>query len=736
MLAAASAGFRARCAPSVRTKPAAAGKDPRAVSRQGADEAARRTRWYLLRSRKTYPFNEVNDLYHYFLIDAQLDGVTRTSRVAAAIASVQLYIQRCIMNLEETPAGDPIRWSSTECDSQCGAEVAGELSRLGGDRKVFLYPENYLEPALRDDKTPSSGRSKTAVVEADHRKRPCARPMPVTYAALMRSHRSPSPALITNGDVANRRDVLHLLGATSDDPPIFYYRRVEDFHFGIESQDRATRWGAWQRVDLQIPTRVVSPVVFQGQLYVFWVRYITKSLNEFVDGKNRFTGYSHRAHVEFSKRRLDGSWISPQRISLTQLPFTTRGDGVVLDPLVGRSKQTIALPLFGEISLYSNYQPLYDTVSHEQPIEDYTPRGLNWDRVYPSSGTDAISLRGINFQMWSKLDLFRRRIGARINYDIDSADPNRLPHYVPWLPHWSVQAVLDAIQDLILGLQPDELMREILKFVVGQPRNLLWSQRAKSARDVHAITLGDNQYLTFDSYSFASLLLEREWIDYYKKPLSPAGNGPPEWHNSQWHSKVTEYFESLCKGNRIICVPASARLEVVNGAYSDAIIQNGRDIFHIGFRSVDNKPYVLRRLGTSVAESVARKLFEVGLDALLATQNQLLTNEPAHGFTLTANHIADRTCTDTLDFDGPMGTYFREIFFHIPFLLADHLNSLGEHEAAQRRFHVFFDPTSSEVITDLPADLAPAERRRREHDRVWRYRDTATLMSRHCASSC
>jgi hypothetical protein len=598
------------------------------------------------------------------------------------------------------------------------------------NRKVFLYPENYLEPELRDDKTPlfkaleeellSKPITEEAVREA--------------YARYLRGFDELSLLNIAGSyherDDAARHDVLHLLGATSDDPPIFYYRRVENFHYGVGSEDRSTHWGPWEQMNLQIPVRVVSPIVHGGQLYVFWIRYVTKSQNQFVNGNSRFTGYSHRAHVEFSKRRVDGSWTSPQSVKLTADPFTVRGDGIVLDPLVARTANAINLPLYGEIRIYSNYQPLYDTVAHEQPMEDYSLRGFSWDRVYPSTAQGALSLRGIDFQMWSNLDLYTRQIGRRKNDDsVDPPGDVLTNRGVPWTPPEAIQGLLTIIAGVLLlqallgGDRLSDAQKEFQKIIQNRPRNLIWSERANNQRAVHAITLGDGQYIVFDTYSFTTLLLERERISYYKRPLSPEGYGQALWTYPQWHPDVTNYLEGLLVANQILTVPGDARLDSVNGAYADAIIQNGREAFHLGFRTFDGKPFVLRRLGTSVAEPLAKTLFTQGLDTLLSTWNQTSTNESNHAFSVTASKVADLTSTGTLDFNGPMGTYLREIFFHIPFLLADHLNSLGEYETAQRWYHAIFDPTSSEVITGIPAGLPERERRRRELDRVWRFRE-------------
>ena len=56
---------------------------------------------YLLHHPELHYRNE-HDLYQYFLIDVELEGCARTSRLVAATNSVQLYVHRCIMHLEQS----------------------------------------------------------------------------------------------------------------------------------------------------------------------------------------------------------------------------------------------------------------------------------------------------------------------------------------------------------------------------------------------------------------------------------------------------------------------------------------------------------------------------------------------------------------------------------------------------------------------------------------------------------
>ncbi|MEM1293045.1 MAG: LamG-like jellyroll fold domain-containing protein, partial [Cyanobacteria bacterium P01_H01_bin.162] len=87
-----------------------------------------------------------NLLYEYLLIDVQTGSAVETSRIVQGIASLQLYVQRCLMNLEyginpEKIPLDEWQWMKNY--------RVWEVNR-----KVFLYPENYIEPELRNTKTP------------------------------------------------------------------------------------------------------------------------------------------------------------------------------------------------------------------------------------------------------------------------------------------------------------------------------------------------------------------------------------------------------------------------------------------------------------------------------------------------------------------------------------------------------------------------------------------------------
>ena len=99
---------------------------------------------YLIAQESKY-INE-KDLYADLLIDVEMAPCMLTSRIKQAISSVQLFIQRAFLNLE-----DGIELTRDDRDQW---EWMKNYRVWEAARKVFLYPENWLEPELRLDKSP------------------------------------------------------------------------------------------------------------------------------------------------------------------------------------------------------------------------------------------------------------------------------------------------------------------------------------------------------------------------------------------------------------------------------------------------------------------------------------------------------------------------------------------------------------------------------------------------------
>ncbi|GGN81511.1 hypothetical protein GCM10011579_068170 [Streptomyces albiflavescens] len=90
----------------------------------------------------------VDDLYDHFLIDVEMGSCMPTSRIVQAHATVQLFAMRCLMGLEPASVA-----SVGHDDGWKQWDWMANFRVWEANRKIFLWPENWIEPELRDDKT-------------------------------------------------------------------------------------------------------------------------------------------------------------------------------------------------------------------------------------------------------------------------------------------------------------------------------------------------------------------------------------------------------------------------------------------------------------------------------------------------------------------------------------------------------------------------------------------------------
>jgi hypothetical protein len=206
------------------------------------------------------------DLYEYYLIDVQMGSCMRTTRLMQAVCSVQLFVQRCLMNLEPGMALTP--------EQAAEWHTWRRLQRVAeANREVFLYPENWIQPELRDDKSPLfkdlenelQQNDVTAATAEDAMRHYLEKLDEVARLEIVGLCRQPDPAVADGSS-----DVLHVFGRTYATPRRYFYRR-------FEGQIDKGRWTPWEKVDLDIAGDHLIPVVWNRHLYVAWPIFTEKT---------------------------------------------------------------------------------------------------------------------------------------------------------------------------------------------------------------------------------------------------------------------------------------------------------------------------------------------------------------------------------------------------------------------------------------------------------------------------
>ncbi|MFJ2256990.1 neuraminidase-like domain-containing protein [Streptomyces sp. NPDC087844] len=208
-------------------------------------------------------WSDSTGLYEYFLIDVEMSPCMLTSRLKQAGASAQLFVQRVQLNLE------PDILASTELDPRWKQWTWMKRYRVWeANRKVFLYPENWLEPELRDEKSPFFRELEQELMQNE-----------VTADSAEDAFRTYVENLdkVANLEIrAQHTEVvsadetyLHVVGRTrSSQGAEYYYRR----------QVNGARWTPWERIDLEIGSGHLVTAVHHRRLHLLWPQFLERAV--------------------------------------------------------------------------------------------------------------------------------------------------------------------------------------------------------------------------------------------------------------------------------------------------------------------------------------------------------------------------------------------------------------------------------------------------------------------------
>jgi hypothetical protein len=234
----------------------------------------------------TPAFRTSNDVFDHLLIDVEMGHCMMTSRIKQAIASVQIFIHRVLLHLE-----------SVTFDSEATARW-GWMKNYRvweANRKVFLYPENWIEPELRSNKSPQFEGLESALTQGILEEPLVRRAMGGYLDQLERVANLEIVGVYRHRDQAVDDHALWILARTQSNPRTWFI-----------TQRRSTgEWHAWEEVPHQFEGDNVALVVRENRVHVFTLTTIGAA---FVDGqggvKNQTPGF--RVSIGHIEKAEDG----------------------------------------------------------------------------------------------------------------------------------------------------------------------------------------------------------------------------------------------------------------------------------------------------------------------------------------------------------------------------------------------------------------------------------------------
>jgi hypothetical protein len=261
------------------------------------------------------------NVYEFLLTDVETGPEAQISYIKEALNAVQLYLQRCRLRLEpgvEILDIPEIWWSWIM-----------NYREWEANRKIFLYPENYLIPSVRQDKTMLFRNLENDLLQSE-----------VTVGHVEDAYTTYIEDLCTLADMTpvdafygeindplqGKINALYLFARTATAPYTFYMcRQVGD-----------DPWSEWEKIDLGIGSAYVTGAYAFNKLFLFWVKVEKLSSPNVAvtpTSGQTTTDTTWRASIQYSFQNRAGKWVQPQTLAQNEVVgFDGQGSDVVSWP--------------------------------------------------------------------------------------------------------------------------------------------------------------------------------------------------------------------------------------------------------------------------------------------------------------------------------------------------------------------------------------------------------------------
>lgn len=625
-------------------------------------------------------FYDANDVFSYYLIDVEMSTCQLTSRLKQAICSVQLFTQRCLMNLEEgisAEADKDSAWSEWAWMKYENVHAA--------NYQVLMNPENYMEPELRDDQTDFFHEFRTEIQQSD-----------ITNDTAVAAYGSYLDKLDTisrlevvsyfhekeylQGTGNPSRDIMHILARTRRQRPQYYYRQREDSLF----------WkSGWTRIDADIEGNHIMPIIWNGKLYLFWLSFHQRQDS----GEIRMpkTGDSVQHTQSYFTTTLCWVFITGGKFSAKTTAATTvnlKGSTV----LSGVTMTSAVEPDGGPLEVQVVFAPKFIAVFRFAGVNGEPTVELR-TRTAPTQPNARIN----NMSFLENRSQSKNQVKVR-GFLIDQTLLTKTPGQ-------SIYSLVCPPQEPTFASQRPFFFQE------GQRSFLLDTiPRTFSFPTIRIAHLLDPSWMQGDLIN-KQIVDQRPRLPILDRPLpDPVFAGKPKIIQS---GPIVEgsFADNTLQSS--IALPEVRNTALISRVSTSAGLTGGiflnpiLDINKIFLPSplLMSTTYRFSLCYHPFVKNFMAALGRGGVDGLLDRPTQLLgynkrTFQSSYGPTnAIVKDAVGEYAEEVVDFeDGAFAVYNWELFFHAPLLIADRLSKNQRFQEAQKWFHFIFDPTDASSL--------------------------------------
>lgn len=667
---------------------------------------------WLLANPGTNNWKDANDLYSYFLIDVEMSACQPTSRIVQATNAVQQFVQRCFMSLENditVNADDP---DQDSFDSKWSQWQWMKYYRLWeANRKVFLYPENWIEPELLPNQSPffkdlQNQLLQNEVTQANAED---------AFMAYLEKLDGVARLEIKGMWYQDDNQTLHVIGRTyGGDPKIYYYRKY------VENR----RWTAWEKIDLDINSDHIVPVVFNQRLYIFWAMF-TEKAKEVPDtmqaptiGQTDFPvnkpSKYWQIQMAFSEYR-NGKW-SPKKIS--------NNDDTGIIKVDQNYSASVYSPAKADFVFTPVDLPQPDFSNLAAYLQNKDIKG--WWGALLNDIENSLKQNGtLNINCYVNNNGYYSYKGT---FDLDPCRgyPVITNNYVKINPHLFIRSGLqnmldgESISDTTNNFLAYPAQSSILNQTPGLFRNLVSLQAGFFDRIVYLFQAlaGANQFAAVDKrpiitlgtflpffYQDATFHLEKTGRTYYVAPEFGDNDSFELFYADleAWFFQLLELLEAIIAGDTAKEAEIKAAMPHIPQGKRILVLYHFYNFYH------------------PMSCYFMRQLFSKGIDGLMSRQTQLKGDIAYDGNTAKfsfnntyvpqfnvytgqpvtyPNTVVDNTPgypREDVDFNIQSGysLYNWELFYHAPLMIAMRLSENQQFQDADKWFKYIFNPADT-----------------------------------------
>lgn len=343
----------------------------------------------------TDKITDAESLYEYLLLDTKVSELVKTSPIAEAISSVQLYINRCIEGYEgELTTQSKSHFAPGKFLHNWDA-YNKRYATWAGKERLKYYAGSYIDPSLRYNKTELFRRLEQSINQGR-----------ITEESIKNALQNylNEYEILTNLEYISvnkgeDESILFFVGRTKTMPYEYFWRRLK-LKKDAENKLVPAIWSEWKKITANIGEALndhVVPSWHNNRLHIRWISIETKQngVEEFIEQEylNEWIMRNSGDWTPFQKHKLTAAFENDNMSMVNSKYVTCVGNKVFCDS-PDNFKVNIELCSDGQTKIHFEKSHIPAYIKNLEVFDGILLGERQWRATIPEGGTMFLRLSG------------------------------------------------------------------------------------------------------------------------------------------------------------------------------------------------------------------------------------------------------------------------------------------------------------------------------------------------------